>query len=68
MKASVSLFMLIVALPASAHQPVMDMAPRWADGYGFQLRTSITGQTNASGEAAASTIRWVLNDLWIQRG
>ncbi len=38
MKASVSLFMLIVALPASAHQPVMDMAPRWADGFGFQLR------------------------------
>jgi|LWDU01.1.fsa_nt_gi hypothetical protein len=21
-----------------AHQPVMDMAPRWEDGYGFQLR------------------------------
>ena len=23
---------------AYAHQPVMDMAPRWADGYGFQIR------------------------------
>ncbi len=23
---------------ANAHQPVMDMAPRWADGYGIQLR------------------------------
>lgn len=23
---------------AFAHQPVMDMAPRWADGYGFQAR------------------------------
>ena len=23
---------------ANAHQPVMDMAPRWDDGYGFQIR------------------------------
>ena len=38
MKVSMSLLMLIVALPAFAHQPVMDMAPRWAEGYGFQLR------------------------------
>ena len=21
-----------------AHQPVMDMAPRWSGGYGFQVR------------------------------
>jgi hypothetical protein len=21
-----------------AHQPVMDMAPRWSGGYGFQIR------------------------------
>ena len=38
MKFSVSLIMLIFVLPAYAHQPVMDMAPRWAGGYGFQVR------------------------------
>lgn len=34
--ATVALFAF--ALPAAAHQPVMDMAPRWKDGWGFQLR------------------------------
>jgi hypothetical protein len=29
---------LSAASVASAHQPVMDMAPRWAGGYGFQVR------------------------------
>ena len=28
----------ISLLTAGAHQPVMDMAPRWADGYGVQIR------------------------------
>lgn len=28
----------VLALPGLAHQPVMDMAPRWKDGWGFQLR------------------------------
>ena len=27
-----------IGSPAYAHQPVMDMAPRWSGGYGFQLR------------------------------
>ena len=27
-----------VDLPVLAHQPVMDMAPRWKNGYGFQMR------------------------------
>lgn len=33
-------FGLFVMLTKSvlAHQPVMDMAPRWKDGYGFQIR------------------------------
>ncbi len=31
---------------ALAHQPVMDMAPRWANGYGFQSRVErFDGQT-----------------------
>tara|TARA_R110002167_G_scaffold207882_3_gene411946 strand:+ start:337 stop:1221 length:885 start_codon:yes stop_codon:yes gene_type:complete len=29
---------LLSATPALAHQPVMDMAPRWQQGYGFQIR------------------------------
>jgi hypothetical protein len=37
--------MLLIAwgLNSHAHQPVMDMAPRWADGYGFQVRTERFG-------------------------
>lgn len=35
-----SLALLLLAPPtAMAHQPVMDMAPRWSGGYGFQTRT-----------------------------
>lgn len=29
---------LLLLAEALAHQPVMDMAPRWEDGYGLQLR------------------------------
>ena len=29
-----------------AHQPVMDMAPRWEDGYGFQFRHEYYGSNN----------------------
>jgi len=29
---------LITVSAAEAHQPVMDMAPRWSGGYGFQVR------------------------------
>ena len=32
------LAMLCVSSNASGHQPVMDMAPRWEDGFGFQVR------------------------------
>ena len=38
MRWSILLCMLLASVPANAHQPVMDMAPRWAEGYGFQLR------------------------------
>ena len=30
--------LLCVSPEAAAHQPVMDMAPRWEDGFGFQIR------------------------------
>ena len=34
----VFLLLLIGAIEAIAHQPVMDMAPRWSGGYGIQTR------------------------------
>ncbi len=46
MKSSIVIFMLIAVVPAYAHQPVMDMAPRWADGFGFQLRHEYFGSDN----------------------
>ena len=35
-----TLFVLFLALAGNlyAHQPVMDMAPRWNNGYGVQTR------------------------------
>ena len=45
---------IMLACPAFAHQPVMDMAPRWKGGYGFQVRQEhygsdlrLTGGTEA---------------------
>jgi hypothetical protein len=35
---SVFALFLFVSTQTMAHQPVMDMAPRWAKGYGFQTR------------------------------
>ena len=32
--------------PVSAHQPVMDMAPRWKQGYGFQIRFESSRSNN----------------------
>jgi hypothetical protein len=43
MKSVVGFVLLASSCNAYAHQPVMDMAPRWADGYGFQLRAEHYG-------------------------
>lgn len=32
------IFICLISLSVSAHQPVMDMAPRWSEGIGFQVR------------------------------
>ena len=32
-----------ITLPTRAHQPVMDMAPRWSNGFGFQVRHEFYG-------------------------
>ena len=34
---------LFMSVLAFAHQPVMDMAPRWSGGYGFQIRLESFG-------------------------
>lgn len=34
----ISALLLLLVSAGLAHQPVMDMAPRWKGGYGFQLR------------------------------
>jgi hypothetical protein len=37
--------MSLISAPARAHQPVMDMAPRWEEGYGFQTRFESYGSS-----------------------
>jgi len=34
----ITCLVLVMGTPLYAHQPVMDMAPRWSEGYGFQIR------------------------------
>ena len=38
MRAAIIGVLLLLALPALAHQPVQDMAPRWSGGWGLQVR------------------------------
>lgn len=38
LQAAISLLLSLFPLLVNAHQPVMDMAPRWSGGYGFQIR------------------------------
>lgn len=42
----------LLSLPALAHQPVMDMAPRWKGGWGYRLRQEHYGSNELlSGDA-----------------
>lgn len=41
---------LTLSIDVSAHQPVMDMAPRWNNGYGFQTRIE---------HSDAKTVTWL---------
>ena len=38
-----SIIILVLMRVALGHQPVMDMAPRWAGGGGFQFRYETLG-------------------------
>jgi hypothetical protein len=55
MKLALALLILIPSA-AQAHQPVMDMAPRWSGGYGFQTRyeTTTSRRLEQGGEAVAN--------------
>ncbi|MCG8380177.1 MAG: transporter [Proteobacteria bacterium] len=53
-----------------AHQPVMDMAPRWDDGYGFQIRYESYGSdTLLDGDsevANPSGLKRYVNKTWFE--
>lgn len=38
----ITFFIFALSIEAFAHQPIMDMAPRWNNGYGIQIRTEKT--------------------------
>ena len=67
---SLSLALTFTSQPALAHQPVMDMAPRWEDGWGFQLRQQdissdvlLEGRSKMVNEAKRSKS---INRLWLE--
>lgn len=56
-KQTVRLALLLLAPSAAmAHQPVMDMAPRWSGGYGFQTRyeSVVSGRLERDGQEIAN--------------
>jgi hypothetical protein len=62
--------LLLSSALASAHQPVMDMAPRWAEGYGFQLRAEQFGsdelKQGSSDVANPSGAERYVGTLWLE--
>ncbi|WP_229381107.1 hypothetical protein [Shewanella psychropiezotolerans] len=65
-----TLTLIFTSQPALAHQPVMDMAPRWEDGWGFQLRWQdissdvlLDGTSKMANEAKCSRS---INTLWLE--
>ena len=63
-------FALPFAASVSAHQPVMDMAPRWNGGYGFQVRHESYGSDkllNGSSEVANTTgVERHVDTTWLE--
>lgn len=55
---------------ALAHQPVMDMAPRWADGYGFQIRQEFYGsdkmKSGTSSTANPNALEKSVEKTWLE--
>jgi len=51
----------------SAHQPVMDMAPRWAGGWGFQFRYETLGSDkNIGGEYGSAGKSYYRQTTWFE--
>lgn len=50
-----------------AHQPVMDMAPRWANGYGFQVRYESFGSDSYLDASESKTqTSFIQNTMWFE--
>lgn len=64
------LTLFIAVTSASAHQPVMDMAPRWEDGFGFQIRneTRVTDDLKNRDDHASNPFgrERLVNTTWIE--
>ena len=56
----------LLASTVWSHQPIMDMAPRWQNGYGFQIRNESYGSdTQLSDNSEVSNPRDLDNDVAI---
>ena len=65
MKKSVIIFYLLSLV--WAHQPVMDMAPRWSGGWGFQFRLETLGSDKLlSGEASDAGLSSYRKTTWFE--
>ena len=62
--------MLICSFSALAHQPVMDMAPRWSEGFGFQVRYENFGSDDLmDGDSEISNplgLKRYVKTLWLE--
>jgi hypothetical protein len=70
MRALAAIWLLAMSASVVAHQPVMDMAPRWSDGYGFQLRTEYfgSGTLKHEGESVENPlgVKRYVNSNWLE--
>ena len=70
MRALLTVFLCGLSAFSYPHQPVMDMAPRWSEGYGFQLRTEYygSGELKREGGSAANPvgIKRYVNTRWLE--
>tara|TARA_A100001015_G_C14974869_1_gene706790 strand:- start:353 stop:1216 length:864 start_codon:yes stop_codon:yes gene_type:complete len=61
---------LLLPITANAHQPVMDMAPRWDDGYGFQVRHENYGSSKLISKDSkidnSSNQKFSTNKTWFE--
>ena len=65
----ITIFSVLIFLStAFAHQPVMDMAPRWAGGYGFQIRYELFGSDTYLDEYANISNQLSFNQktMWLE--